>query len=126
MGEYFYNDLGDTTLYVNYKETGDKKSLQIVAKKFYYYPSGSTELTPGECTALNIYPNPLEQSAYIVLPEGVIPDYLEMYDLSGRMVRKERDFNSNIILLERKELTPQLYIIRVQADMPYVGTVMVK
>lgn len=126
MGEYYYNELGDTTLYVYFEESSTKKSLKIVAKKFNYYRQGISDVLQVWNRELIAYPNPFEHSMNIILPEGEIPEYLEIFNVSGRLVRRATGSSLNNIHVKRENLLPGMYIIRVKGKNNFSGSVLVK
>lgn len=70
-----------------------------------------------QMTAGNFYPNPMNTHAQIRI-EGAILDNasLEVYDLSGKLVRTDAGINGNLIEFERNGLASGSYFYRVMQD----------
>jgi len=60
--------------------------------------------------AFSVYPNPFSSSANIMLPEGVYQ--VNVYDMTGRVVRSYGNCSSRLIL-ERSELSAGQYQLEV-------------
>jgi len=63
---------------------------------------------------VKVYPNPAGESV-IVRSEFEI-ESLELYDISGRLIRIESEINKMIVKVDRKSLKPGFYLLNVQVQ----------
>lgn len=72
---------------------------------------------------LNIYPNPINQSASLEFQNQKNENYtLTIYDIQGRIVRTIKEIKTNRIEIEKQEMTSGLYFLQLQTERQVVAT----
>jgi len=74
-----------------------------------------------------IYPNPFQQSLYILFEDVIENDVsVIMHDISGRIIFKERYGPSQLITLQLTTIAPGEYILNVTAGGKHLGASLIK
>lgn len=64
---------------------------------------------------VTISPNPVQSEITINAPSGDAIDRVEMYDVSGRLVRSVNELNSEFVRIDRNDMDSGVYIVLVYA-----------
>ena len=76
----------------------------------------------GESNSLKVYPNPFSESATFEYEgENVGTLQLELFDFSGRLIRKESEFG-NQLDFKRNNLPPGIYFYSFRVDGVQLGS----
>lgn len=76
--------------------------------------NSTDEISP--TSALSVSPNPANNELRIDIPEGVIPESIQIFDLYGKLVLEEkRNYFGESIDLNIKELSSGAYFVQVQS-----------
>ncbi|MCK4664814.1 MAG: T9SS type A sorting domain-containing protein [Bacteroidales bacterium] len=63
-----------------------------------------------------IYPNPFDDYTNIYLPENLRYDKLEIFDITGNMIKKVEDINNKKIRINKDNLSPGIYFIKIYGE----------
>ena len=77
---------------------------------------------------ITLYPNPFSEFCEVKLnnenPHDII-EKIELYDISGNIIKLYEDINSKTFLLQKEDLTAGIYFVKIYTSEIYSGKVIV-
>lgn len=132
LGQYFLPDSSEIQIRVI--NTGRAKkgvSLLADAVRYNYVDSPSTIRVskyniPDTYSTLKCFPNPFSESTVIILDNTTGKPYtLYIMNLTGKLVRVEKNISTWTYILEKKELNEGYYLIEIRGPINYFGKILV-
>ena len=85
--------------------------------------SNTNEVKSGPSLPLRIQPNPMQQSATLVLPDNTNRVNVQVFDVLGLERVRLTNVNGPVVELQRGDLQPGLYIVRIEDEQGQWGSV---
>ena len=129
-------DACDNGYHIYYVDDGETKStatftmqngnLRIAEKTFYYYPATGYNYPESQNKELLLYPNPFADVLTIVPPFNEAVQKLEIYTMEGKLVKAIPVKEPGLIHIQRGNLTPGIYMLRLHGEKIHVATIAVQ
>ncbi len=86
------------------------------ADDFGYDPALGVESFRAEKRPLTLFPNPARDAVGIQLPVSIDKGFIEVYDVSGSLIKKEAFSAGSIYQLDAGDLLPGFYTLRIESQ----------
>jgi len=119
-----YNDTASTLIEVD--QDGDGEVDKTLPLEEYPVVSSNVNIL-NQHNRLNIYPNPILESAIIEFPNKSSSKYeLIVYDISGKIIRKVYDIRSSRFVFKREKLQSGIYLLELIGPKVFTGKIVIK
>lgn len=97
-----------------YGVTARDSVMKYVLDFFYGNQNQTTGIKNANAPNFEVYPNPASESVFIRIPETAsLPAQIELYDLSGKLLKKESFIQGNAFQLDLRGITAGSYFLKI-------------
>jgi len=125
---YIYDRLGNNTEVHRYSWDKAQGEWIIYQKQINYW--SQAQVMAGIETqvggSLTVYPNPFTDQAIANLSGITNIKMIELIDINSRLIRKYTDINSTELIIERADLKPGIYFLKVYSDKIFTGRLIIR
>lgn len=121
---YHYDEEGKLSEVMGVSEDQAKGTVRNNSRKVYYWSLHSVSGLKGELSGkLKIFPNPFKYFTTVELPGPA--KRIDLLDTRGRVVRTWAGITSPTLRIDKKDLLPAIYFLRVYGDKVYMAKMVV-
>jgi len=121
---YHYDEEGKLSEVLGVRENPIKETVKNSSRKVYYWSLHALSGIKGDLSGgLKIYPNPFRYYTTVELPGPA--RRIDLLDTQGRVVRTYANISSPTLRIDKKNLMPAIYFIKVYSNKVYTARMMI-